>query len=71
MIDTLTTLAHFHYWLGYISHDEYVERVQVALWLFDEGGSISDPRTDGTGEEAAETSRHRAGTHPTQKPKQS
>lgn len=50
MDNTLITLAEFHYELGYIGHDEYLERINVALWLSDTNCG-SDPRLDGEEEQ--------------------
>ncbi|WP_447062568.1 hypothetical protein [Vibrio alginolyticus] len=46
MENTLFTLARFHYELGMIGHDEYKERIEVALWLSDHGKASADPRLD-------------------------
>ena len=47
MHHTLVTLAEIHYDFGLIGHDEYCERISVALWLADaHSGSELDPRTD-------------------------
>lgn len=44
---TLINLAEIHYDFGLIGHDEYRERIRVALWLADaQSGSEFDPRTD-------------------------
>jgi len=50
MENTLITLAEFHYELGFIGHDEYQERVHVALWLSDKLDG-SDPRLESSKEE--------------------
>jgi hypothetical protein len=42
--DTLLALAEFSLQYGLIGIDEYVERCEVALWLYDEGGTRPDPR---------------------------
>lgn len=43
----LINLAEIHYEFGLISHDEYHERIHVALWLADtHPGCELDPRTD-------------------------
>lgn len=46
MENTLITLARFHFELGIIGYDEYVERVEVALWLSGHGEINTDPRLD-------------------------
>lgn len=43
MENTLITLAEIHYDLGLISHDEYCERIDIALWLSGKH-DINDPR---------------------------
>ncbi|MCZ2722647.1 hypothetical protein O1D97_13770 [Marinomonas sp. 15G1-11] len=60
MQNTLITLAQFHYELGYIGHDEYRERVDVALWL---SGEIDDedPRSEHQ-EEELDNNRERCDT---------
>lgn len=45
MQNTLIKLAEIHYEFGTINHDEFNERVRVALWLADElDDSAIDPR---------------------------
>lgn len=47
MKHTLMTMAKFHYELGLIGHDEFKERIDIALWLYDGlEASCSDPRSD-------------------------
>ena len=44
---TLINLAEIHYNFGLIGHDEFRERIRVALWLADaHPGSELDPRKD-------------------------
>ncbi len=51
------TLAKIHYEFGFISYDEYNERVDVALWLSDETNS-NDPRLDDSGDSNQEKGHH-------------
>lgn len=44
MRNFLINMAEFHQGIGMISHDEFWERVQVALWLTDNTEESSDPR---------------------------
>ncbi len=58
MRNTLITLAEIHYEFGLIGHDEFSERIHVALWLADEfSGNAYDPRAD-SGEEGSESNQH-------------
>lgn len=44
MENTLITLANLSFDLGLIGIDEYSERIEVALWLADDGETAKDPR---------------------------
>ncbi len=51
MRNFLINMAEVHHQLGMISHDEFWERIEVALWLSEDAEASSDPRTN-LGEEA-------------------
>ena len=51
MESTLIILAEFHYEFGFIGYDEFRERIDVAMWLSDEGDR-NDPRLDSEEEPA-------------------
>lgn len=42
--NTLLTLAEFSLHFGFIGIDEYIERCEIASWLNDDSGALSDPR---------------------------
>lgn len=44
MQNTLITLAELSFSLGLIGIDEFYERIEIALWLSDNSGSVKDPR---------------------------
>lgn len=47
MTNFLINMAEIHHQLGFISHDEFWERVEIAQWLSDEAGETADPREIG------------------------
>jgi hypothetical protein len=59
---TLIVLAEISHFSGLIGWDEYLERLEVADWLFDDSASINDPRSAETEisekEEAREKGSH-------------
>lgn len=44
MSNFLINMAELHHQLGMISHDDFWERIEVALWLSDDAEVSSDPR---------------------------
>ena len=58
MRDFLINIAEIHYQLGMISHDEFRERFDVAMWLSDDAPMDSDPREGLIEDNNSEEERH-------------
>ncbi|GAB3446064.1 hypothetical protein [Insolitispirillum peregrinum] len=51
MFDDLIDIAFLSFRVGLIGYEEYTERYNMAVWLTDESGTVSDPRIDAYGGE--------------------
>lgn len=58
MRNFLINMAEFHHELGMISHDEFKERVHVALWLSDHTEDSPDPREGSVEDDVPEGGKH-------------